>query len=461
MKKTRLLCLIMSLLLLAASMGAPVCAASVEKGADTLDAKVPLNSKRVEGTTAQAVILYELGSGTMVYSWQPDAKVDPSGMNKIMTALLAVELADPEDMVTVTRTALASVEMGAMSAGLQVDERMTLRDLLYCMMVGSANDAAAVIAEHISGDQAQFVAQMNLRAKALGCTNTQFMNANGLSHEKQYTTARDLAKITMAALENELFRQLFTAVSYTVPATNKSEPRELKTTNYMMSKESVRTEFDERVTGGKTGALTTTDRSLICTAQQGDSQYLSVVMSAKGTVSGHAVTNFGNFSDTEKLLDFAFGTYSVRQLLYAGQVMEQFPVTGGQNDVVGCPSVDLYSALPKEINNQDVNFRYLPAELKAPIRKNQVIGTIEVWYQNNCVGQCDMLAMYDVHEPGTHDLTLMPTAEETAKRTWITVLLIGGIAVLAVVLLFAVVLIIRRWMILKQIERRHKLIRGD
>jgi D-alanyl-D-alanine carboxypeptidase (penicillin-binding protein 5/6) len=218
-------------------------------------------------------------------------------MNKIMTALLAIELGNPETVVTVTRKALNSVEIGAMSAGLKVDEQITLRDLLYCMMVGSANDAAAVIAEHISGDQDQFVALMDQRAAELGCTGTRFMNANGLSHEQQYTTARDLAKITKAALEQELFVELFTAVNHTVPATNKSEARELKTTNYMMSKESVKTEFDKRVTGGKTGALTTTDRSLICTAEQGDSRYLSVVMSAKGTVSGHAVTKFGNFAD--------------------------------------------------------------------------------------------------------------------------------------------------------------------
>ena len=135
------------------------------------------------------------------------------------------------------------------------------------MMVGSANDAAAVIAEHIGTSQGAFVGLMNQRAKELGCENTQFMNANGLSHEEQYTTARDLAKITEAALHNEIFVELFSAIKYTVPATNKSEARELVTTNHLMSTETVRNQFDERVTGGKTGALNTTDRSLICTAE--------------------------------------------------------------------------------------------------------------------------------------------------------------------------------------------------
>ena len=458
MKKLSLFCLILVGLLCVQMLPVPAVATSASQGADTLEALVPLNSEQLEKTTAKAVILYELNSDTMVYGWQPDEKIDPSGMNKIMTALLAIELGEPETMVTVTREALKSVGIGAVSAGLKVDEQISLKDLLYCMMVGSANDAAAVIAEHISGSQESFVALMNQRAAELGCTGTVFMNANGLSHDEQYTTARDLAKITYAALKQPLFAELFSAVKYTVAATNLSEARELKTTNHMMSKETVRTEFDERVTGGKTGALSTTDRSLICTAQVGDSRYLSVVMSAKGTVSGHAVTGYGNFSDTEKYLDFAFENYSVRQLLYAGQVMEQIEVEGGQNDVVGCAGSDLYSALPVEMLTEDVAVRCIKQPLTAPIKEGQQIGTVEVWYGDKCVGQCSLLAMYDVNEPGVYDYTLLPTAEETAKRTWITVLLIGGIALAAVVFLVVLVLFIRRWMIVRQIRRRRKLI---
>lgn len=455
MKKIRFFCLILALLLaLPLSAGA----VAVSQGADTLNAMVPMEAQRPEGTTAQALILYELESDTMVLGWQPDTPVDPSGMNKIMTALLAIELGNPDSMVTVTRTALNSVAVGAVSAGLKVDEQISLRDLLYCMMVGSANDAAAVIAEHISGSQDGFVALMNQRAGELGCTNTVFLNANGLSCEGQHTTARDLAKITKAALEQEFFVELFSAVSYTVPITNKEpEPRELTTTNSMMNKES-RTEYDERITGGKTGALTTTDRSLISTAERNGMRYLSVVMSAKSSVSGNAVTSFGNFADTRKILDFAFEKYSIRQLLYAGQVMEQFPVGNGRNDVVGCPGQDLVSALPVDMKAEDISFEYVCEGLMAPIAKNEKIGTIRVWYRNTCVGQCDMLAMYAVQQPGVDDITLMPTAEETAKRTWIMVALIVGIALLVIVLGFVLVLMIRRRIILKKIARRRKLI---
>ena len=217
MKKIRRVLLLGVVMALLIGCAMPVAAQNmtgtdVQQGCMTLDAQTPLYSGEKLLETAEAVILYEMNSDTLVYSYNPDEPRDPSGMNKLMTALLALELGNPQDKVSVTREALNSVAIGAVSAGLKVDEILTLEDLLYLMMVGSANDAAAVIAEYIGGSQELFVAMMNKRAGELGCTNTQFRNSNGLEHEEQYTTARDLAKITAAALENELFSKLFSAV---------------------------------------------------------------------------------------------------------------------------------------------------------------------------------------------------------------------------------------------------------
>jgi D-alanyl-D-alanine carboxypeptidase (penicillin-binding protein 5/6) len=173
-------------------------------------------------------------------------------MVKLMTALVALEKGDLSDEVTVTKRALNLLTAGAATAGLVAGEELTLEQLLYCLMVGSANDAALVIAEHIGGNQDIFVAMMNQKAEELGCTGTHFSNAHGLHDEETYTTARDICRITDAALENEVFRAMFTMESYTVPATNKSEERVLWTTNHMMSTHTRRDYFDSRVTGGKT-----------------------------------------------------------------------------------------------------------------------------------------------------------------------------------------------------------------
>lgn len=437
---------------------------AIAQGCSTLDGQAPLSADPLLDT-AQGVILYELDTDTLVYAWQPELRVDPAGMNKIMTALLALEQGDLSSVVTVSKAALDSVGIGSVSAGLKVGEEITLEELLYCMMVGSANDAAAVIAEHIGGTQAAFVALMNQRAAELGCTDTQFMNANGLSHEQQYTTARDLAKITLAALEDPRFVTLFGAVSHTVPATNKSEERTLVTTNYLMSTETVRNQYDERVTGGKTGALSTTDRSLIATAEQGELRYLTVVMSAKGTVTGNglSVKTFGSFEETRALLDYGFENYGKHQLLYADKVMGQFPVSGGENDVIGCPGVELTVVLPNDSTQLDVSYRCVTDQelLTAPLQGGSIIGAVEVWFRGICVGQCDLVAMYDVAKPGEESFSVIPTAEAQAKRTWTTWLLIGSIAVLVILLVIYVVLMIRHKVRMAKLERRHRLIHGQ
>ena len=467
MKKIRKLCLIMAVLMLVQWVPVHVMAEgsnnAVDQGCISLDGQRPLAGSDQLLDTAESVILYELGSDILIYAWNPDERLDPSGMNKIMTALLALELTAPEDLVTVTREALNSVAIGSVSAGLKSGEQLPMKDLLYCMMVGSANDAAAVIAAHISGDQESFVALMNSKALELGCTDTNFMNANGLSHEAQYSTARDLAKITKAALEDELFTELFCAEEYTVAATEKSEERKVVTTNYLMSTKTVRNQYDERVTGGKTGALSTTNRSLIATAESGGMRFLSVVMSAKGTVTanGLSVKTFGSFEETRALLDIGFDGYSVRQLLSNDRVMEQFAVTGGENDVIGRPSENLSAVLPLELSLMDVEYRCIPGDIRAPLKEGQAIGTVEVWFRDICVGQCDMAAMFGVDQPGVNSFNLAPTAAEAARRAWTTWLLIGGIALLAVVLIwFAVILLKHRVRIMK-IERRHKLINGE
>lgn len=440
MKKMRGLCLLLVLLLVMqwSCMAAPEETTpnlAVTSGCLTLDGGAPLYGSTQLLDSAKAAILYELDSQTLVYAWNPDEHLDPSGMNKIMTALLALEMGDPDATVTVTKSALDAVAIGSVSANLKKDEQMTLGDLLYCMMVGSANDAAAVIAEYIGGSQADFVALMNERAVQMGCTNTQFMNPHGLHHDDQYTTARDLAKITAFALENQAFVELFSAISYTVPATNKSDERNLETTNYMMSQTTVRNQFDERVTGGKTGALSTTDRSLIASAEQDGLRYLTVVMSAAGKVTGDglAVTAFGNFTETRALLDHGFGGYAVTQLLQEGQVMEQYDVSGGANDVIASPSAAISVTLPVDAKTVELSYRCTPLSggISAPVRKGDVIGTVEIWFRTVCVGQCDLIAMFDVD--ALSERVIQPTGgkkvDESAWLTWLPIgcgVILGG-----------------------------------
>ena len=408
----------------------------------TLDAGSSIVGNQQLLDTAHSAILFELNTNTMVYSWNPDQSVDPSGMNKIMTALLALEQGDLEDQVLVSNVALSSVEIGALTVGLAVGEEMTLEDLLYCMMVGSANDAAAVIAEHIAGGQAAFVDLMNQKAVEIGCTNTVFMNPSGLSHENQRTTARDLAKITAAALEQEEFLRFFSATEHTVAATNKSQERALVTTNHMMTTETMGNFFDERVTGGKTGAFTTTDRSLICTAQSGDAKYLSVVMSAQGE-KGTTTSPYANFRETSVLLEQGFSKFSSRRLLTSDLVLERFEVTNGENDLAVSASSEVHVMMPKDMNEADLTYRCIKTDagVSAPISAGQVVGTVQVWYGSLCVTQGELVAMHGVAQPGTYNVavekTPLATDDASSSNTAITIILIpvGLILVIGIVII--------------------------
>jgi D-alanyl-D-alanine carboxypeptidase (penicillin-binding protein 5/6) len=450
MRKIRKLCLFLLICLVAGSFITPVLAqpedqAAAAGGCISLDASNSVAGSEQLLATANAAILYELNSGSMVYSWNPDVMLDPSGMNKIMTALLALENGDPESTVTVTHTALSSLEIGALTAGLLADEEISLRDLLYCMMVGSANDAAAVIAEYIAGSQTTFVEMMNSRANELGCTNTVFLNPSGLSQEGQYSTARDLAKITAAALEREDFCEYFSAEIYTVPATNKSPERQLVTTNFLASKETMSNFFDERVTGGKTGAFTTTDRSLICTAEGNDVRYLSVVMGAQGTRET-TLSLFANFKETIALLDLGFGNYALRRLLTTDQVLERFSVTHGENDVAIAAASEIYVMMPKEMEIGKVSYRCIQnsSVIEAPLPSGQPVGTVQVWYDTLCVAQADLVAMHSVGKEGENNLPLSTKAVSTDGGSMKNIFLIISIAVLTVGLILGTVVTLRR-----------------
>ena len=183
MKKIRILSLVLSLLLVVSAMALPAQAAaidhSVQNGCHSVDASLQLSEEGKLVETSKAVIIYDLISDTMIYTWNPDAKIYPASMVKLMTALLALENAELTDRVAVTKRALSYVEIGSVSAGLVAGEELSLEDLLNCMMAASANDAATVIAEYIGGTQETFIKMMNQRAAELGCTGTNYANAHG------------------------------------------------------------------------------------------------------------------------------------------------------------------------------------------------------------------------------------------------------------------------------------------
>lgn len=387
-------------------------------------------------------MIYERNTGTMIYARNPDMKIDPNSMVKMMTALVAIENGDLTQTVTVTRSALSELPIGTVTANLQRGEELTLEQLLYCLMAASANDAALVIAEHIAGSQAAFVGMMNEKAAQLGCTDTVFTNAHGLSDPNMYSTVRDICRLTDAALENEVFRTLFCAESYQIPATNKSEAREILTSNNMR-RTSNKKYYDPRVTGGKTGA-SNQGRCLVATAEGSGMELLTIIMDATPTYEGDTnnLSAYGSFEETKVLLDYALGTYEYRQLFYEGQIITQYPVAGGENSAVVQPGWTGGTILPRNLDKSQLNWVYGdPGELNAPIQKGQSISTLQIWYGNKCLAQTELVAVNAVaawKEPTQQPRVEIESELGVLEITGFVVMGVAALGVLTVAVLIVV-----------------------
>lgn len=461
MKKNCIICLILSLVLFICASPLSVMAteadASVTNGCHAVDAAMALSTEERMTATANAVILYELNSQTMLYKWNADERIYPTSMVKLMTVLVALENVQLTDEVTVTRHALDSVAIGSVSAGLKSGEVLTVKDLIYCIMVASANDASAVLAEYVAGNQEQFVQMMNDKAAQLGCVGTNYTNVHGLHDENTYTTARDLCRITEAALQNEDFKTAFTTAKYTLAATNKNESREIHTTNYMMKDSTNKKYPDERVTGGKTGATNQGGRCLILTAESGGMELLCIVMGAKATANEDgSLSAFGSFEESKVLLDYAFDNFEYRQVFFDGQSISQYPVVNGANDVVTKPAQTVSSLLPKEFDATLLRWSYQlgSGTITAPVSAGQELGSVQLWYGDKCLAQTKMVAMHGVPVKTAPIIPEHPSGI-SAEGFRNTLLILAGILIGMVLLGIVIVLVMRYSRVLKR-TLRHK-----
>ena len=443
MRVYRLIAIILSLFLLFGTI--PVCMATPENepgnvaGCYGLDAMTPYLGHGLIVDNSQAVFLYERNSDTLMYAQNPDTRIYPSSLVKILTAYLAVEAGDLDSVITVKESIVEQVPYDAVSADLQPGEQLTLRDLLYCMMVGSANDAASVIADHVSGSQESFVQKMNEFAQSVGCTDTHFTNAHGLHDEAQYSTVRDLAKIISGVLDDQVFVEIFSASEYTVPATNMSEERKLISKNFLMTEDSVEIYYDSRITGGRTGIGNDGKRCIASTAEADGMELICILMGAESTYAEDGRTLvYGGFKETTVLCDAVFEPYKVASVIFEGQAMKQVSVTNGENDLVIGVTDSINAVLPKNVSSADLAFRYSNSHetLEAPVNKGDLVSGVEVWYGNICIAYTDLYAMNCVRMvtqlPSQEPAEQIPSEGDEASGS-------GRIVLIVIISFFAVV----------------------
>ncbi len=446
MKKSRVFCAFVSFLLVICMIPSAVFAtqgaAEQSDGSNTvgsggLDAAVAYLGDQTLVDNVSAAILYERNTDTLMYMQNPDQQIFPSSLVKILTAFIAAEEGILDDVVTVREDVLNTVAHDAVTVDLVDGEKMSLDDLLYCMMVGSGNDAAAVIADYICGSQPVFVEKMNTYAQNLGCSNSQFTNVHGLHDDSQYTTVRDMAKIIAAAMKNENFVRYYTAPNYTVKATNKSEERYFSSGNFLINSEDVSIYYDERATGGRTGIANDGTRCLAANAKSNDMELICVLAGAVSSFAenGNTVV-YGGFKEATTLFDAGLNGYKAAQVLYDGQAVRQVSVINGDNDVVlGCRST-VSAILPTDISRENLQYRYVDYydNISAPVEVGSKISNVQIWHGGICIAQADLYAMNTVQSK-------MIQQPDTGGSVFGVVLLVLFGAVLLLVLGAAVCLV--------------------
>lgn len=358
---------------------------------------LPQQARALEDPNIQAAasILADPKTGLVLYEKNADEKRYPASTTKIMTALIVLERANLADMVTATEEDFATLEPGSSNAGLKVGETVSVHDLLYCLMLPSANEAANMLARHVAGSQTAFATLMNDKARQLGCQNTHFMNPNGLHNENHYTTARDLFTITSAALENETFAEIANTAQKTLQATNMHPERKIFTTNYLILR---RTDpaFYSYCKGVKTGYTEAAGNCLVATATKKEATLVSVVLGCERP-AGQIAHSFG---ETKRLFEWGFTNFKARTLVEKDEPLTEtvkVRLSTETDEVVLKTRSELTAVVPIDLTDEALTRKLnLPEDVVAPIKAGDVLGTMEISYDGVVYGTVELVALSDV-----------------------------------------------------------------
>lgn len=366
----KFLCFICSIIIISAPIGA-FAELSSQVNAD-VSAQI---------VTAPSAILMEQSSGQVLYELNADEKLPIASVTKTMTMLLIMEALDfgkikPEDMVATSEYAAS---MGGSQVFLEAGEQMSVSDMLKAIAVASGNDAAVAMAEHIAGTESAFVEMMNKRATELGCTNTHFINCNGLNETADHhSTARDVAIISCELLRHPKILEYTTIWMDTL----RDGAFGLSNTNKLIR-------FYKGANGLKTGSTSIAKYCLAASAKRDDMQLVAVVLAAPSTQE--------RFSSATRLLDYGFANYSVVNAAQKIGELQPIPVIGGRSDFVNVAADKNVNFIVKKGNQDKVEVSITMDEnLRAPIEVGQKVGEATLSIDGEALAVCDIKSLDEV-----------------------------------------------------------------
>ena len=335
-----------------------------------------------ENVNAKSMLLMEADSGKVLYEKNPDEKLPIASVTKIMTMLLIMEAIDNgkikfDDMVPVSERAMS---MGGSTMFLETGEELSVSDMLKGIAVASANDGAVAMAEFIAGSESAFVDMMNKRAKELGMTNTNFINTNGLDDDNHYSSARDVAIMSRELIKHEKIFEYTTIWMDTL----RDGKFELANTNKLIR-------FYKGANGLKTGS---TSKALCClsaTALRDDMQLIAVVLGAANSKE--------RFGAASSMLDYGFANYAVNKVISKDEEIGLIPVLKGENDNISVVAEREACILTEKGENEEIKKNVnIPECLSAPLKKDEIIGTIDLLLNDQIIDTVNVVISKDIEK---------------------------------------------------------------
>ncbi len=343
------------------------------------------------GVSARGAVLLEAESGEVVFGQNQNARLPMASTTKIMTALVALERLPLDTVVTITAD---SVGVEGSSIYLVEGEKLTLEQLVYALLLESANDAATAIAVAVAGNVEAFAGLMNQKAAALGLTDTHFVNPHGLDHDEHYTTAYELAQIARAALEDPVFRKICSTERKTIPLNGSEGTRVLVNHNKLLNS------YDGCI-GVKTGFTKKTGRCLVSAAERGGVTLIAVTLNAPD-----------DWRDHTAMLDYGFGLYEAVTLGGEGFFSSPLWTVSGTLEYIMAESQDALTVILRRDHGAITCVVELPRFEFAPIGCGQAVGRL-VFYEESRGGGRAVLGTVPLYAAyGVEEVTYPPTLWE-------------------------------------------------
>lgn len=332
-------------------------------------------------TSARSAVVIDGDGGLIAYEKNARERMGMASTTKIMTALVALENCPLGKEVKIDPKAIG---VEGSSIYLTYGESLTMEQLLYALLLQSANDAATAIALEISGSIEGFATLMNEKAAELGLENTHFTNPHGLYDEDHYTTAYDLALITKHALDNQKFREIVSTYKHTIPKGDAENGRILVNHNKLLMR------YDGAI-GVKTGFTKKTGRCLVSAAERQGTVIIAVTLNAPD-----------DWNDHTKMLDSGFEKIATLTLASPDSLVRNIPVTGGEEFYVTAKNIGglRYTGLKE---NMDITCEYIvPTFVFAPVTEGDVLGQAVYYNNGEEIGRIDLIAQYSIEAKKTN-----------------------------------------------------------